>query len=85
MQSLVPRAITIIIENGEQAKYFGGKFNFPCACIFCCSFSVLWVLAVISPHTKMPTPANDATGSHPAQCCNATNEACMKDIRLSLR
>ena len=37
MQSLVPRAIAII-ENGGQAKYFGGKFNFPCACVFGCDF-----------------------------------------------
>ena len=33
MQSLVPRAIAII-ANGGQAKYFGDKFNFPCACVF---------------------------------------------------
>ena len=37
MQSLVPRAMAII-ENGGQAKYFGGKFNFPCACVFGCDF-----------------------------------------------
>ena len=37
MQSLVPRAIAII-ENGGQAKYFGGKFNFACACVFGCDF-----------------------------------------------
>lgn len=52
---------------------------------FVAAFQCLWVLAIISPNTKMPTPANDATGSRPAQCCNATNEACMKEIRLSLR
>ena len=37
MQSLVPRAMAII-ENGGQAKYFGGKFSFPCACVFGCDF-----------------------------------------------
>ena len=37
MQRPVPRAIAII-ENGGQAKYFGGKFNFPCACVFGCDF-----------------------------------------------
>ena len=35
MQSLVPRAIAII-ENDGQAKYFGGKLNF--ACVFGCDF-----------------------------------------------
>ena len=37
MQSLVPMDIAII-ENGGQAKYFIGKFNFPCACVFGCDF-----------------------------------------------
>ena len=37
MQSLVPRAIAII-ENAGQAKYFCGKFNFPCVCLFGCDF-----------------------------------------------
>ena len=76
MQSLVPRVIVIIEfgaerdntrslrtqqPNGGNAKYFGNKFNFPCACHFGCGFSMLWLLAVISPNRKTANFAANLT------------------------
>ena len=69
MQNLVPRAIAIIEFGAEGgncavAKYKTtkmankrSKFNFPCACLFGCCFSVLWVIGVVSTNRKTATPA----------------------------
>ena len=57
---LTPRETTARSQSTQQpnsrnAKYFGDKFNFPCACHFGCGFLLLWLLTVVSPHRKTPS------------------------------
>ena len=72
-------------QNSGQTKRFGDKFDFPCANIFSCGFSVLRIVVFVFTERETPSTANGTTGSSPVQCSSGTTQTCTKESCFSAR